>query len=343
MSTQIIGTRPHQPAAVDESVGPETDTARRMADAAATFLASLTSDQAAKAVFPVESEERLNWHYIPRPRQGLPLKEMTGNQQQLTFALLSTGLSRTGCAKALTIMSLESVLAEIEGLDRRFSRDPNLYYVTIFGAPSDSSPWGWRVEGHHVSVNILIVDGGRIAPTPNFFGANPARVPEGVPGGRAGLRVLAAEEDLARQLLSGLNGQQRRRALLSAEAPADIVTRAEHRVRVEAPAGVAAGEMPEQQCRQLMDLVLVYVSRMPADVADVRWSRIEKDGTGHIHFAWAGPAEPDQPHYYRLQAPGFLVEYDNTQNNANHIHSVWRDLRGDWGDDLLAGHYAESH
>lgn len=318
----------------------QSDTAQRMADAATSFLAALSPEQRKHTVFEPQDEERLNWHYIPKERQGLALKEMDSSQQKLAFALLSSGLSRDGYAKALTIMSLESVLAELEGSARRFPRDPDLYHVTVFGTPSDTAPWGWRVEGHHVSVNFLIVEGQRIAPTPNFFGANPAEVPQ---GGRKGLRVLAAEEDLARRLLKELPGPQRQRAIITAEAPADILTRAEHHVHVDQAEGVAAGEMGDGERHLLMDLIDVYVRRMPHDVADYRLNRIEKDGQAHIHFAWAGAEEHGHPHYYRVQGPGFLVEYDNTQNNANHVHSVWRDLGGDWGDDLLKEHYHRSH
>ncbi|MBI2951343.1 DUF3500 domain-containing protein [bacterium] len=327
-------------AAIDTSVEQESETAQRMAEAATTFLAALTPEQRTRVLFPVENEERQNWHYIPRDRCGLPFKEMDGAQQKLAHALLSSGLSRRGYMKAVTIMGLESVLAQLEGPARRFARDPDLYYVTLFGTPSDDAPWGWRVEGHHVSVNFLAVGGRRIAPTPNFFGANPARVPQ---GDLTGLRVLAAEEDLARRLLSSLDPSQHAKVILSAEAPSDIVTRSEHRIQLNAPAGLAAGEMTEDQRRVVMGLVTEYVSRMPEDVADTRMNRIEKDGTAHIHFAWAGAEQQGGPHYYRLQGPHFLIEYDNTQNQANHIHSVWRDLTDDWGDDLLARHYARSH
>jgi hypothetical protein len=203
------------------------------------------------------------------------------------------------------------------------------------------SIWGWRVEGHHVSVNFLIVNGNRIAPTPNFFGANPASVPQGYP--LAGLRVLGAEEDLARQLLVSLDTRRRAQAIIAAEAPPDIVTRAEHRVKLDSPAGLAVGEMDENQQRTLKDLVLEYTSRMSRDVADNRMNQIEKEGKSLIHFAWAGAEERGRPHYYRLHGPSFLIEYDNTQNNANHIHTVWRDLRDDWGEDLLLRHYAGAH
>ena len=341
---ETVGVQARSPAAaVDAPVEQESATAARMAEAATTFLASLTPDQRTRTLFAVEDDERLNWHYIPRERQGLPFKEMDGSQQKLAHALLSSGLSRHGYAKAVSIMALESVLAQLEGTTRRFPRDPDLYHVTVFGAPSDSAPWGWRVEGHHVSVNMLVAGGQRIAPTPSFFGANPARVPEGAGApGLVGLRVLAAEEDLARRVLAALEGAAHDKALISGDAPADILSKSEHRVRPDTPAGLPAADMSSAGRDHLLALVQEYVRRMPEDIAGTRLNRIEKDGTGHIHFAWAGSETPGGPHYYRLQGPSFLVEYDNTQNNANHIHTVWRDFDGDWGDDLLAGHYERS-
>ena len=322
------------------SIEMESETGQRMAEAATTFLASLAPEQHTRVVFTVESAERLNWHYLPRERQGLPFKEMNGSQRKLAHALLSSGLSRRGYAKALDIMGLESILGELEGPARRHPRDPDLYHFTLFGTPSDESPWGWRVEGHHLSVNFLIVTGNRIAPTPNFFGANPARVPQGP---LAGLRILGAEEDLARRLLASLDAAQQARVIIDAEAPPDIVTQAEARVIIDSPAGLGAADMTEDQRRVLMNLVVEYTSRMPDDVADTRMNQIEKDGKGHIHFAWAGSVNPGKGHYYRLHGPSFLIEYDNTQNNANHIHTVWRDLKDDWGDDLLRVHYSRSH
>jgi len=327
-------------AAVHTAVEMESETARRMAEAATTFFVSLTVEQQGRAFFPLESDERLNWHYIPRERRGLPWKEMNGSQRKFAHALLSSGLSRRGYAKAVDIMGLESILAELEGPNRRFPRDPDLYHVTLFGTPSDESSWGWRVEGHHISVNFIVVSGNRIAPTPNFFGANPARVPQGP---LEGLRVLAAEEDLARHLMASLDAAQEARAVIDTVAPADIITTAEPRVEIDAPSGLGATSMTEDQRRLLMDLVVEYTSRMPDDVAGTRMNQIEKDGKGYIHFAWAGSQKPGEGHYYRLHGPSFLIEYDNTQNNANHIHTVWRNLKGDWGDDLLRGHYAKSH
>ena len=323
------------------TAGAESETARRMLDAAILFLDALTSEQKNKALYSLSSEERLNWHYIPRPRQGLSFKEMDGSQQKLAHALISSGLSRDGYAKAMTIMGLEAILKEIERPVWRFVRDSDLYYLTLFGTPSFESPWGWRVEGHHLSLNFLIVGGDQIAPTPNFFGSNPAEVPEGYR--LAGLRVLAREEDLARQLLISMKKEQRAKTMIASEAPGDIVTQATKRIQMDNPVGVAVLEMEAEQKKILLDLVTEYLYRMPEDVAYTRMNTIEKEGSSHIHFAWAGSEKHGSAHYYRIHGPSFLVEYDNTQNSSNHIHTVWRDPRNDWGEDLLQHHYAKSH
>lgn len=316
-----------------------SETALRMAEAASTFLASLSDEERARAQLSVDSEFRRSWDYRPGERKGISLKQLQSFQQKLAYSLLASGLSRQGNAKALTIMSLETVLREFEGPASGFDRDPDLYYVSVFGSPSNDSPWAWRVEGHHLSVNFLVAEGKHIAPTPNFFGANPARVP----GGRLeSLRVLAAEEDLARKLLGSFTAEQMKHVLIDSRAPADIITDNSPRVRLDEPAGLAYADMNEAQQGQLMDLVSEYVHRVPRDVAELRLERIEKEGRRTLHFAWAGELS-EGPHYYRIHGPSFLVEYDNTQNNANHIHSVWRDIQDDWGEDLLRRHYRQSH
>ncbi len=319
----------------------ESETARRMLDAALLFVGSLTTEQREGAVYPFSSEERVDWHYIPRPRRGLPFKEMDGSQQKFAHALISSGLSRGGYAKAMVIMGLETILKELEGPGRRFERDPDLYYITLFGTPSDESPWGWRVEGHHLSLNFLIARGRQVAPTPNFYGANPARVPGGYR--LSGLRILAQEEDLARKLLISMKAEERAKTIVDPAAPPDIVTRAERRIKLDHPIGLSVSEMKPAQRKILGDLVSEYLCRVPEDVAWTRMNQIEKEGTSSIHFAWAGSEKHGSPHYYRLHGPSFLVEYDNTQDNANHIHTVWRDLRNDWGEDLLRSHYTASH
>jgi hypothetical protein len=317
-----------------------SDTGLRMAEAAQSFLAALRPDQRTKALLTIDSPERLNWDYRPRPRQGLPVLEMDSSQQRLAFALLLSGLGRQGQTKAMNIMALETILGEMEGRGGRHRRDPDLYFLTVFGEPSDRMPWGWRFEGHHLSLNYLVTDGKHISPTPNFFGANPARVPE---GRMAGLRVLAPEEDLARTLLKSLAPNLRRRVFIATEAPPDIITGYEPRVKLDAPSGIRFSELTDGQQGILTELVFEYVARTPEDVADMRMNQIEKEGKKHIHFAWAGGENQGEPHYYRLQGPSFLLEYDNTQNHANHIHTVWRDLHDEWGLDLLKTHYGNAH
>jgi hypothetical protein len=315
----------------------QSRTACLMAEAASRFLAALTPAQRSRSCFPVESEERQVWDYRPHGRRGVAWRELDSGQGKLAHALVATGLSHPGYLKAAAIMSLEAVLRHLTG---RQMYDPDLYYLSIFGTPGDHEPWGWRLDGHHLSLNFLLVEGRYVAATPNFFGANPARVLE---GDLSGLRVLASEEDLARGLLKSLPSTQQQKAILAAEAPADIITGNAPRVQMDAPEGLAHAEIAEAQQRLMEDLVVEYTSRMPWDVAEAQLHRIDREGWGHLHFAWAGSPEPGRPHYYRLHGPSFLVEYDNTQNQANHIHTVWRDLRGDWGDDLLADHYRRAH
>jgi hypothetical protein len=321
--------------------GQESETALRMAEAARNFLDTFTPDERRRIVFPVESEERKNWHYVTRERKGIPWKEMNGSQRKLAHALIAGGLSRTGYKKAMSIMALETILRVMEGAGSRFERNPDLYYITLFGIPSDEAPWGWRLEGHHISLNFLVTPGKRVACTPNFFGANPALVPPGYP--LAGLRVLWAEQDLARSLLDSLTDVQLRSAVIDTDAPPDILTRADAHVEPGKPVGLPASDMNVAQQELLIKLLADYLHRMPEDLAAGRMDRAEKEGKKYIHFAWAGSRESKRPHYYRVHGPSFLIEYDNTQNNANHIHSVWRDLRDDWGEDLLLNHYKQSH
>src|SRR5215510_10288799 len=310
--------------------------ASAMADAANKFLASLTPEQKAKASFEFGDGQRFDWHFIPRDRKGVPLKDLDENQRKLAMEFLKTGLGSAGYQKATTIMSLEPVLAQLEGPSRRFPRDPELYYFSIFGTPSAKSPWGWRVEGHHVALNFTIVKGEMVSNTPLFFGANPAEVREGE---RKGLRVLASEEDKGRELILALDEKQRVVAVFDKTAPGDIITLNKRKADPLKPEGVAAGQLNKQQKALLEKLLDEYLSRMPQDIADERSKKLRDAGFDKIYFGWAGGMNKGDPHYYRIQGPTFLVEYDDTQNNANHIHSVWRDFNGDFGEDLLREHY----
>ena len=320
----------------------QADTVGRMAEAASNFLAGL--DEAGREQVVIEftdSTERENWHYIPRDRAGLPLKEMDGKQRELAHALVATGVSARGYEKVSTIIGLEPILAELEGEGRRFVRDPQLYYVSVFGEPGGDAPWGWRFEGHHISLNYTLVEGRMLGPTPLFFGSNPAEVRHGE---QAGLRALGEEEDLGRQLLHELDGEQKQVAIVDAEAPADIITTNVPYVRGEVePEGLGSADMSAAQRELFHALVEVYVRRLPEAVAEAEWARLGEADLQAARFAWAGAEERGGPHYYRVLGPNFLAEYDNTQNDANHIHAVWRDLSNDFGEDILRRHYREGH
>ncbi|HEX9366981.1 MAG TPA: DUF3500 domain-containing protein [Vicinamibacterales bacterium] len=311
--------------------------ASAMAGAANKWLTSLTPEQRQKAVFAFDSDERLKWHFIPNEmfaRNGLTIKEMSEPQRALAHDLLKTGLSARGYLTATSIMDLENVLRAIEG-GVRFPRDPDMYRVSIFGTPGDKDAWGWRLEGHHISVRFDIVGGSATASSPAFLGSNPAEVRDGP---KKGTRVLGAEEDAGRALLESLDDSQRTAAILPGAAPGDIVTMILPKVDPLSPSGIAASALTKAQREKLMELVDVYAGLMAPDVAAERMDRIRKAGLDTITFAWAGETEKGKKHYYRVQGPTFLVEYDNTQNDGNHIHSVWRDFNGDFGRDLLREH-----
>lgn len=318
----------------------------RMAATAKTFLASLTPEQKAQCQFTLKDEERFFWHYIPsddipgrygRPRRGVTFKEMTPQQQRLASALLSAGLSQQGYIKTTTIMSLEDVLKVLEK-DTKGRRDPDKYHFSIFGEPSEEGTWAYRVEGHHVSLHFTVVKGQAVG-NPTFLGSNPAEVRSGP---LTGLRVLSAEEDKARALLESLTPEQRKVAIISEKAYADILTEQSRKAALEGqPSGLPAAKMTKEQRRLLDELIAEYIDNLPAELAAQRRERLKKSGN-QLHFAWAGVVERGGPHYYRVQSPLFLIEYDNTQNGANHIHSVWRDFEGDFGVDLLKEHYSSA-
>ena len=324
----VLSTRSHS--AADSQV-----VAEEMTAAANNFLVTLNTEQTAKASYSLKDNERFNWHFIPRERKGLPLKEMTPEQKHLAHALLSTALSHRGYLKASTIMSLEQVLRDIEQ-GKGPTRDPELYFVTIFGKPDSKGTWGWRVEGHHLALNFMLVDGKEISATPSFLGSNPGEIREGP---RKGLRVLGAEEDLARQLVRSLNDDQKKVAIYTNSAPREIITGNDRKAKALTPMGISGAKLNKAQTELLWQVIKEYVYRDRPELADQDLKRIEKGGAKSLYFAWAGSVEPKEGHYYRVQGPTFLMEYDNTQNNANHVHAVWRDFEHDFGDDLLRQHY----
>jgi hypothetical protein len=306
-----------------------------MAAAAKAFLGVLDDAQRAKVQFSFDSEERFNWHFIPRARKGLPIAEMTPAQRSAAFALLKTGLSASGYTRAEAIRSLENVLRAMEN---RNSRDPEQYFFTIFGGPGDKS-WGWRYEGHHLSQNWTVVAGKSVSTSPAFFGANPAVVRDGP---AKGTRALPAEADLGWEMLDGLEGKSREMAIVAGAAPADIITANSRKAAILENVGLSVRDMNSKERGLLMRLIDAHASAQQTDLAAARLAAIKAAGFENVRFAWIGATrnEPGAAHYYRIQGPTFLIEYDNTQNNANHQHIVWRDFAGDFGGDLLAAHYA---
>lgn len=311
-----------------------------METAAKNFLNSLTPEQRAQATYKFEDDQRFDWHFIPKPRKGLPFREMNNYQSKLAHALLAAGLSSHGYIKAVSIMSLEDVLKNLEkGRSSAPNRDPDGYFFTIFGEPSANGAWGYRVEGHHVSQNYTVV-AGKVIDSPSFFGSNPAEVKEGP---RKGIRVLEAEEELGRELVKSLDDGQKKVAIVDQTAYKDIFTMASRKAAIEGqPSGLLASKMNAKQFEKLTALLEEYASNVPEQLAQARMEQVKKAGK-NMHFAWAGGMERGDGHYYRIQAPTFLIEYDCTQDHANHIHSVWRDYTGDFGLDLLKQHYQTSH
>jgi len=319
-----------------------------MTECANRFLAALDDNQRGRASLPFDTDERMSWHFIPGnthlavdslgDRKGLPLRDMGPYQKHLAGALLAAGLSHTGYIKAVTIMSLEEVLRVIEN-DSGEYRNPEKYYFSIFGTPSDSGTWGYRVEGHHLSQNYTVVTG-KVIGGPSFFGCNPAEVRQGP---RKGLRTLYAEDDLGLELIHSLDEQQQKIAVVDPTAYPEILTAASRKAALHGhPAGLSASKMRSNQFDALRALVEEYAHNVPDELAKYRMSQLNQAGKG-IFFAWSGGINRGDPHYYRVQTPVFLIEMDDTQNNANHIRSVWRDFNGDFGEDLLKLHYSLSH
>jgi hypothetical protein len=364
-----------------------------MVDAARAWLDSLDDEQRAAAAWPWPAEEeRHRWYYTPTDHGGLPLTRMGPRQQQLAMRLVASGLSRAGYVTVSTIMGLENVLDGLEGFrvdwGRERGRDPQLYWLRVFGEPSDEGPWSWRFGGHHVSIHHVVLNGTVQASTPCFLGADPAASP--LLGGHL-LRPLSAVEDLGRDLVRSLDEDLRAQAIISPTPPVDIVTgnrprvnegdtamrlaevwrgrfteprlansleeiqqRAEETIGLQprhlrdvslttAPKGVPAARLKPEQRDQMRALLMVFLGRVPDELAHKEAAKFAGDQIEDVHFAWAGGIEPGQPHYYRLQGPRLLAEYDNTQRDVNHVHSVWRDPTNDFGDDVLARHLKAHH
>jgi hypothetical protein len=310
----------------------------RMAAAAEAFLDSLDPDQRAAATARLDDPGFREWSYLPGPREGLALAEMDDAQRGAALALLDTGFSEAGARTARAVVDLDLVRRLLGGA----TPEPHdhRYWFRVLGTPSRDGAWAWRVNGHHLAVHVTVA-AGSLAVTPTFVGAEPAHV---LDGPHAGLRVLPAEEDWARALLLSLDDHQRAVAVTSDVAPDDIVTRHDPVADPTRVArGIAHADLGPDQQEGLQRLVRHYLGRATEPAADGAWEAAVQAGLDEVHFGWAGGSEPGQGHYYSILGPTLLIEYDNTQDGANHIHSVWRDLRDDWGTDLLARHYVDAH
>lgn len=326
---------------------PEPGSADRARQAAEALLAALGPGQARTISFPFEGRERLDLHLYPFFLDGLRLSELGPEARAAQDALLASVLSPDTLARVHTIRSLEEDVAALErekgGIWRivRHSRDPERYTTALFGAPSTESPWGFRFDGHHVSLNATFVPGELPSVTPLFLGSQP-RVVE-APSPRAGAQVLALEEQLARDLLASLTEDQRDTAILPFSPGREMFVGVGARLDPFEPQGLARGAMRPEQQATLDALIDVYLDRASEEIADAARARYAKAGLDSVVFAWAGGELPGQPHYTRVQGPTFLLEFDNSLPEADHIHTIWREFDGDFGEDLLAEHYSQSH
>jgi hypothetical protein len=318
-----------------------TATARlvsRMAAAAEGFLATLGPPETDAVAGRLDGPEFRDWSYLPGPRAGLPLSEMTQTQRDAALTLLDTGCSATGSQTARAVIGLDIIRRQLGGGDPQPGDDR--FWFRVFGRPAADGAWAWRVNGHHLAVHVTVA-GGDLTVTPSFFGSEPGTV---LTGPHEGLRVLTAEEDLARALLADLDEDRRRAAITSEVAPSDILTRNDPVADLSRiTGGIAHGDLTSGQQDGLQRLVRHYFDRTPEPASAAAWAAAREAGLDEIRFAWAGGTRPGEGHYYSVLGPTFLLEYDNTQDDANHVHSVWRDLSDDWGGDLLARHYTAGH
>ena len=310
-----------------------------MTEAAQAYLKTLRDEQRPAATMPFDDDRRVDWHFIPKyDRKGVRVNDMNSSQRKAARALLASAMSETGLRKSTEIMQLEAVLNDFEtgGGGGRWVRDPHRYFYTIFGEPKAEGEWGLSIEGHHLSLNFVVKDGKVTSHTPAMMGANPAVMPHDHALFKKGHAVLRSEETLAFELLGMLNDAQREAAVIADKAPGEMRSAGDVQPPDTAPVGLPAGKMKDDQQAKFRELIKSYTENMPDLIAQARWAEIDKAGFDNVHFAWAGADKPGIGHYYRIQGPTFLVEFVNVQpdtlgNRANHIHCMWRDVRGDFG------------
>jgi hypothetical protein len=309
--------------------------------AANAFLKSLPADLRKQAVYPADSPERTAWNFVPMTRGGVSLLKLDDAQSELLGPLLATALGPEGLLEARGVMKHENILRRVEteaGVADVTRRDPGNYYTAVFGQPSGASPWGWRFEGHHLSINVTQLPGQAPFVAPVFIGANPAQVKSGP---QTGFRLLAQEEDLGRELMTSLPEEKRKTAMIRDTAFSEIVTGNDPKVRPLALEGLAAGSMSPEEKARLRTLIELYIGRVNPASATEALARLDRAGFDQVRFGWAGSIESGEKHYYRVHGPTLLIEYDNTQNDANHIHTVYRDLDRDFGGDVLRAHLSQ--
>lgn len=307
---------------------------------ALAFVNSLNDMQKKKAVFPFDEMNRYEWHYLPAAmiaRTGISVKELDSTQKQNLYELMQVYLSKEGYARTKDIMGFEYLLKELE--PNNPIRIPENYFVTIYGVPGKDATWGWKFSGHHVALNFTIVDD-KLSFAPFFFGVYPAQVKDGP---KKGTRLLKDEEDLGFELVNSLSQEQKEKAIFELKAFTDIVTTNAANVGPLKPVGIFARDLTQEQKKLLNKLIVAYLLSMPTEIATARMKKITTEDMSSIRFGWAGGTESGIPHYYRVQGASFLIEFDNTQSKANHIHTVWRDFNGDFGADLLREHYHSTH
>ncbi len=310
-----------------------------MRQAANAMLATFDPTQRAQLTFDFQGPQRTDWHFVPKERVGVNLRDMNLQQRRAAQTLMRSALSEKGYFKAITIMSLERVLREMESDRENVNefRNSEKYWFAIFGDPSDNKPWGWRVEGHHLSLNFTSVEGIVSSATPLFLGTNPAEIRVGP---RKGLRVLGNEEDRARRLVTSLSAEQQALAVIADQPPSDVLTVPGQSLDIGKPAGIAAADLTTSQRVTLQEMWTSFVQHLRHELAEQEIHAIEQAGIDDIHFAWAGGTKLNENHYFRLHGPTFILEYDNAQ--GNHAHLVWHSLENDFGADALQRHYQES-
>lgn len=315
--------------------------AQDISSKANTFIDLLDAPLKAKTVYPMKDEERFNWHFVPRQRNGPTLHDFSPAQREAALDLLHASMSEQGFQRATNVFKLEKILQGVEGkAENDAYRDPLNYHFTIFGKPSPDKPWGWRLEGHHISLNFSSAKGEIVSATPSFFGSNPAVVPSGKDKGWETLKI---ETELGLSLVNSLSAEQRKKAVFAETALPDIVSFNTRKAQTLSPGGIAYNELTDDQKKMLLKLLDVYVGNYSLGFSNTLMNKIKKAGIDNLSFGWAGGFERGVGTYYRIQGPMLLIEYDNTQNNANHVHTTVRDLNNDFAEDILKEHYLKEH